>query len=108
MVDDLALKRLELETIRKYGQLKTTRQTTQLLAQLYKKVLSTVDKVAKDKGYDLVLHALARSAIRGSSPRQLSERIDLHQVLYTSPRIDLSDYIKNVLNIEYNASKKSK
>lgn len=107
MLDDLALKRLELDTIRKYGQVKTTRQTTQRLAELYKKVLESIDKIAKDKGYDLVLHALDRSAIRGASPRQLSDRIDLHQVLFASSRIDISDYVKNVLNIQYNASKKT-
>ncbi|MDX1563973.1 MAG: OmpH family outer membrane protein [Phycisphaeraceae bacterium] len=103
--DELALKRLELETIRKYGQIKTSRQTTRRLVELYQTTLKAIDKIAAEKGYDLVLHQLDRSNIKGSTPRQISDRLDLHQVLYASARIDLTEYIKNVLNNQYNNAK---
>jgi len=70
---------------------------------LYRRTLNTVQRIAQDNGYDLVLFEEQEPDFNYENPQQLLTVIQMRKVLYASDQISITDQVIQRMNNEYEA-----
>ncbi len=83
----------------------TMRKHHQRTRDIYDEILKKVRQVAEHSGYDLVLFRSQEAVMPTQSTSELLEEIERRQVLYASPRIDITDVVLDGLNAGYEAAR---
>jgi len=71
------------------------------LENLYRKVIDSVERVAKQDGYDVVLFKDNTPSLRGANQQQIAALIQVRKCLYSAPQLDLTDRVKTMLNNDF-------
>ncbi len=100
-ISDLTRMRIELRAWGETTQAMITRRLGTWSNQIYKEILRTVETVARERGYDMVVYRDAYEET--NDPELVKQRIRLRKVLYFNPSIDISNEVLSRLNKEYDA-----
>ena len=71
------------------------------LANLYRKMLDTIGRVAKENGYDVVLYKEQEPDFQNVKAEAINQMIQLRKVLWSAEDLDLTDQAVTRMNNEY-------
>lgn len=71
------------------------------LANLYRKMLDTIGRVAKENGYDVVLYKEQEPDFQNVKAEAINQMIQLRKVLWSADDMDLTDQAVTRMNNEY-------
>lgn len=87
-----------------YQKKKISRDSALKVEALYRKVVASVQQVAQNQGYDIVLYADRSPEFHYSNKNQLSAEIRMRQVLWASDSVDITDQVVQSMNNHYTNS----
>ncbi len=82
----------------------TTRERHRRAKEMYKDISDTIAKVAKERGYDLVLY-IEPAQQETRTLEEMLQVIARRKVLYNDPSLDITDLVLPRLNEQYKAAK---
>jgi len=91
---------IQLQVWQQFQQSLIMRRHHQLTQELYEEILRTIDAVAKERGFQVVLYA-QRTMPTGKDTPELLRMIELRKVVYSAPGLDLTDTVLARLNESY-------
>lgn len=68
--------------------------------EMYKEVLAAVEKVAKEKGFDLVI-TRDNMEVASASMEELLDKMAQRKCLYADPSLDITDAVSELINRPY-------
>jgi Skp family chaperone for outer membrane proteins len=80
------------------------REHHRLSREMYDEVMGTIDEIARDRGFDLVLFQEQGDIESGSTPELMAQAAS-RKVLYASPKLDITKTILTRLNQAYKAGR---
>ncbi len=69
--------------------------------QVYRRMSSTIEQIAKETGYDVVLYKDQQPKFEGSDPQQIRSQIAIRKVLYASDAVDITDQVVQRMDNQY-------
>jgi len=93
---------IEAEAWQQYKMTLAARDHHRLTTEMYEEILTMVQAIAEQQGYSLVLFREGRST-QTESLQQLLGQVENRKVLYSSPRIDVTQMVLARLNQQYHA-----
>lgn len=101
---DLAMQKAEIEYFVEMSGLQVEGGLAKSLRTIYDDIQAVVEKLAEEKGVDVVL-AVDRLPDEGpNSPNAIRQQIMLQKVLYWNPRLDMTAEVVSRLNARYKAT----
>lgn len=104
---DLQQKQVESRTLDELSRQEVARKYLEYWDTVYNDICTATDKIAQQEGYDLVLKTADRK-LRTASLPELQGKIEGMTVLYSTPRLDLTDKVLTLLNEEFARSPETK
>jgi Skp family chaperone for outer membrane proteins len=104
---DLQQKQVESRTLDELSRQEVARKYLEYWDTVYNDICTAADKIAQQEGYDLVLKTADRK-LRTASLPELQGKIEGMTVLYSTPRLDLTDKVLTLLNEEFARSPETK
>jgi Skp family chaperone for outer membrane proteins len=83
---------------------KINRDRAAWIKEIYGKMLENIGKVAKEKGYDLVLFKVPDIDFSEVKSEQVSKMIQTRKVLWSIEELDLTDFVIQRMNLAYTRS----
>jgi Skp family chaperone for outer membrane proteins len=71
------------------------------LANLYRKMLDTIGRVAKENQYDMVLYKEQQADFQNAKAETINQLIQIRKLLWSSDDLDLTDQVVTRMNNEY-------
>jgi len=88
---------VEFDVYKKVRVEETAREMRQMTEEIYAEILATIEELAKEQGYDLVLFQ-EDIEIKSEKLAEVRDKIMQRKVLYASSQINLTDTVLNQLN----------
>ena len=102
---ELELAAVEFQAWSQYEQLKLNREAAVRIEGLYRKSIESIDRMAQEAGYDLVLYREAQGKFQYENIQQLLQQIGFRKVLYANDAIDITDQVVQRMNNEFDANR---
>ncbi|MDX1681513.1 MAG: OmpH family outer membrane protein [Phycisphaeraceae bacterium] len=99
--EQLQKKALELKVWIEYQGQRLERERIIRLEALYRKLLESIGRVAKDNGYHVVLFQEDEVNFRNASANQISAAVQMRKVLWADEKLDLTDEVIQRMNNEW-------
>jgi Skp family chaperone for outer membrane proteins len=96
-------KAVELEVWQRVNRATLQQEAALQMANMYRKTLDAVGRVADQNGYDLVLYRDNKEPMQTDSQQSVSTQIFLRKVLWVRPSIDVTDQVTQMMNNEFGA-----
>ena len=103
LLQNIQREAIEAEAWQQYKMTLAGRDHHRLTTDMYDQILSMVQTVAEEQGHSLVLFREGRST-QTESIQQLLGQVENRKVLYSSPRIDITQVVLARLNQQYRAA----
>lgn len=71
------------------------------LAGLYRKMIETISKVAKENGYDMVVYKEQDPSFQGVKPEGINQMIQMRKVLWSADDMEITDQTITRMNNDY-------
>lgn len=71
------------------------------LAGLYRKMIDTITKVAKESGYDMVLYKEQEPTFQNVKPEAMNQIIQLRKLLWSADDLEITDQVVTRMNNDY-------
>jgi Skp family chaperone for outer membrane proteins len=97
---ELQQKQVEGRTLAELSAQELAKKYLEYWDVIYNDICTATEKLAQQEGYDLVLKTVDRKLRTGSAP-ELQAKIEGMTVLYSTPRLDLTDRLLAALNEEF-------
>jgi len=97
----LEQKAIELQAWRTFQTQKLNHERGLQIERLYRKSLDAIGRVSKQNGYDIALFKEKPADFRGAKPEALNTLIQVRKVLWSSPELDLTDQVVQMMNNEF-------
>ena len=102
LLQNIQREAIEAEAWQQYKMTLAARDHHRLTTEMYDEILAMVQAVAEQQGHSLVLFREGRST-QTESIQQLLAQVENRKVLYSSPRIDITQSVLAQLNQQYHA-----
>lgn len=99
--EEIARQLVELQAWRNFQTQKLTRERGLQIEGLYRKIVDSIGRLAKENGYDIVLFKEGPADFRNAKPEQLTALIQVRKVLWASNELDLTDQLVQRMNNEF-------
>jgi Skp family chaperone for outer membrane proteins len=105
--EQLELLTLEAYSFKQFAQMRFDSEKSLLFQNIYRKIKSSVEVVAEENGYDLVLISDSDREISTSPNQNISQEVQVLQqikdqhVAYANPQIDITEQIVTYMNLEW-------
>jgi len=103
--EKLQLATIEFQAWQRFSQRKIEREKAVNIEALYRKINAAAERIAKQRGFALVLTISDIDSVKANSQQQLAGMIQLRSVLYAAPQTDITDPLTQLLNNEFNNRK---
>ncbi len=104
MQDDMAMKALEYNNWLQFENAKLMRDQGVNLEKLYRYTLESIEKIAQERGIDIVVYKETAPNFQWENPQQLSAQIQIRKVLYAADSVDITNDVIQRLNNEHAAN----
>ena len=104
LLQDIQREAIEAEAWQQYKMTLAARDHHRLTTEMYEEILTMVQTVAEQQGHSLVLFREGRST-QTESIQQLLSQVKNRKVLYSSPRIDITQIVLTRLNQQYHSGR---
>jgi Skp family chaperone for outer membrane proteins len=104
-VQEMMKLRMEGEAWASLKQRMAEREHRQLTQEMYEEIVAVISAVARQRGYDLVLHR-DTIPLESRSSGELLNKIAQRKVLYARKAVDITDVVLELVNRRYQQSKK--
>jgi len=102
--EELQKKVLELQVFVQFSQQKLAAERTLQIETLYRKTNQTVEAMAKEAGFDLVLYREAEIKTRGANLQQMMGQLANRKIIYASDEINITDEVITRMNNDFAAA----
>ncbi len=97
----LEKKTINLKAWRKFKQRQLRSEKALRMESLYRKVVDTIEQIAKDAGYDLVLYKDRLRSLNSQTEKQMAAKIAIRKVLYADDSLNITDRVIQTMNNQY-------
>ncbi|MCX5661670.1 MAG: OmpH family outer membrane protein [Planctomycetota bacterium] len=99
--EELERKAFELKVWQEWQNAAFMRESGLQTASLYRKIVASAGKVAKENGYDMVVYREGEPELNPAKPEDIKQMIRNRKVLWAADDIDVTEQVTTAMNIEY-------